>query len=222
MRELVCVDGAVIAHRFIGAMKDPVYANQPIDFSSDWEDELASIDAPAPLARLFISSLFESGNLSPNQAVLVAEILSWYDDFWTQYKGITSSRVWQSSILATISDYALQRRAASFRPYYEDLIVDPVNFIEWQVEWRASITSIVQDKGSWRGPITSARRLCDSVGAIQTTSEFGGRRDYHSCGSPSFLLMGDTGHAGFDQSICWICPGIDAQACGGLLVDVRD
>jgi hypothetical protein len=194
-----------------------------MDISSDWENELASIDVPAPLVRLFISYLLESGNLSPSQAVLVAEILLWYDDFWTQYRGITSSRAWQSSILASISDYALQQRAAVFRPYYEDLTVDPENFIEWQTEWRANIVTLIRDKVSWRGPITSVREFCDSVGVgVQTIWSASSRRDYHSCGSPSLLLMGDTGHSGFDESICWICPGAEGRICGGILVDVRD
>jgi hypothetical protein len=97
-------------------------------------------------------------------------------------------------------------------------------FEEWRAELSIDPIGFIEQGYAWRGPVQSMKALENSVLLpISLTDTYRDvRRDYHSCGSASFLLLGDTGLQGFDTSMCWICPGLKNQACGDLCVDARD
>jgi hypothetical protein len=201
------------------------FTGQEPDGYADGNPPHEASGLPAPMIHSLIGQLMDAEALSSAQTSIVANILAWYGAFWKQYSLLCSRPAWRESIVGMVRDYADGRRQGVFRPYYETLGVDPRQFAQWAAYLSTDeLPSYLRESRSWRGPLSLMKTLADTMYFGSGTGFDPSSRDLdlHTCGSPSFLLLGDTGHQEFEASICWICPGTEDTVCGELCVDVWD
>ena len=214
-------DGYEIGLEFLKALTGRDWHGSEI-VRGDWREAFSAVDYPLPLGTSFLHYLSRCRRLSPEQSQAVSMLLKWYDDFSGQFSALISSPEWQTSMLESVLSYASGERPASFRPYYDVLTIEPDRFLQWGRELSLDSFSAIADVNSWRGPVELMGMLRDGYRFDLDHCRTDTAVDYHVCGSTSYLLLGETGHPGFDSSRCWICPGAESRACGSLCVDVRD
>jgi hypothetical protein len=175
---------------------------------TNWDREPEPFDRPAPMALSFIDRLADIQRLSPAQTMIITRIFAWYDVFWAHYARLCSRPAWRQSIVDAVGEYADGRRTATFQPLYETFVIDTEHFVPWTTTFSVDrLPSYMRNSPSWRGPVASLDTLADMLFPGAGPDPSRRELDFHSCGSPSFLLLGDTGHPTFEASTCWICPG---------------